>query len=71
MVAVGVAKWKLGVVRLEGRMAAEGGVAKNENPDDAAAGNSGGIGLPPCICHAQSLSSLGKNLGYTFLHKIG
>lgn len=61
MVAVVVAKWKLGVVGLEERMAAEGEVAKNENPDDAAADNSGGIGLAPCICHAQSLSCPNKS----------
>lgn len=38
----------------DGRMAAVGGAAENENPDDAAVENSGtGVAVTwPCICHA-------------------
>lgn len=40
----------------EGRMAAGGGAPENENPDDAAAENSGtGAEVTwPCICHEGS-----------------
>lgn len=40
----------------DGRMAAEGGAAENENPDDAAVENIGtGVAVTwPCICHAGS-----------------
>lgn len=46
----------------DGRTAAEGGLAKNENPDDAAAENSGlGMALTwPCICNPQLGSSCGE-----------
>lgn len=44
-----------GFERFKGRTAAEGAVAVNENPDDAAVENSGiGVALTwPCICQAQ------------------
>lgn len=47
--------WAVELGGFDGRMAAEGGVAENENPDDAAVENSGvGVALTwPCICHAQ------------------
>jgi hypothetical protein len=47
--------WAVELRGFNGRMAAEGGVAENENPDDAAVENSGiGVALTwPCICHAQ------------------
>lgn len=47
--------WAIELGAFAGGMAAEQGVDKNENPDDAAVEISGtGVALTwPCICHAQ------------------